>query len=255
MDDGIVVKEEPMSGGDEDQLMEEVEIKEEELIGDEYVKQEVGSRWRVEDAGCTMFKREDSSAADESDDLQGPIGVQRSQAGPSKEPMSGGDEDQLMEEVEIKQEELIGDVYVKQEVESRWRDEDQLMEEVEIKQEELIGDEYVELEVGSRWREEDDDEYQLIEEVEIKQEELIGDEYVKQEVGSRWREDAGCTNIKREDSSAADESDDLQGPIGVQRSEAGPSIAVLCNGPASHIITVHDPNDDKFLRDSYKSIP
>ncbi|KAF6201307.1 hypothetical protein GE061_005755 [Apolygus lucorum] len=133
MDDGIVVKEEPMSGGDEDQLMEEVENKQ-ELFGDEYVKQEVGSRWREED----------------------------------------DDEDQLIEEVEIKQEVLIGDESVKQEDGSRWReeddDEDQLMEEVEIKQEVLIGDESVKQEVGSRWRDKDDDEDQLIEEVEIKQE-------------------------------------------------------------------------------------
>ncbi|KAF6197769.1 hypothetical protein GE061_008735 [Apolygus lucorum] len=182
MEDGIVVKEEPMSEGDEDQEME-VEIKQEVLIGDEYVKEEVGNSRtdEDEDAGCPMIKQEDSSAADplcdESDVLQGSIGVQRSEAGPAQvscevmedgivvkeEPMSEGDEDQEME--------------------------------VEIKQEVLIGDEYVKEEVGNSRTDED--------------------------------EDAGCPMIKQEDSSAADplcdESDVLQGSIGVQRSEAGPS--------------------------------
>ncbi|KAF6197843.1 hypothetical protein GE061_008813 [Apolygus lucorum] len=88
MEDGIAVKEEPMSEGDEDQVMEEVEIKQEVLIGDEYVKEEVGYSWTDEDAGCPMIKQENSSAADplcdESDSLQGSIGVQRSEAGPAR---------------------------------------------------------------------------------------------------------------------------------------------------------------------------
>ncbi|KAF6197770.1 hypothetical protein GE061_008736 [Apolygus lucorum] len=89
MEDGIVVEEEPMSEGDEDQVME-VEIKQEVLIGDEYVEEEVGNSRTVkdEDAGCPMIKQEDSSAADplceESDSLQGSIGVQRSEAGPAR---------------------------------------------------------------------------------------------------------------------------------------------------------------------------
>ncbi|KAF6197850.1 hypothetical protein GE061_008820 [Apolygus lucorum] len=86
MEDGIVVKEEPVSEGDEDQEME-VEIKREVLIWDEYVKEEVGNSRADEDAGCPMIKQEDSSAADplcdESDVLQGSIGVQRSEAGPA----------------------------------------------------------------------------------------------------------------------------------------------------------------------------
>ncbi|KAF6197836.1 hypothetical protein GE061_008805 [Apolygus lucorum] len=87
MEDGIAVKEEPMSEGDEDQLMGEVEIEQEELIWDEYVKEEVGNSWTDEDAGCPMIKQENSSAADplcdESDVLQGSIGEQRSGAGPA----------------------------------------------------------------------------------------------------------------------------------------------------------------------------
>ncbi|KAF6197761.1 hypothetical protein GE061_008727 [Apolygus lucorum] len=144
MEDGIAVKEEPMSEGDGDQVMGEVEIKQEELIWDEYVKEEVGNSRTVkdEDAGCPMIKQEDSSAADplcdESDVLQGSIGEQRSEAGPAQvscgvmedgiavkeEPMSEGDEDQLMGEVEIKQEQLIWDEYVKEEVGNSWTDED-----------------------------------------------------------------------------------------------------------------------------------
>ncbi|KAF6197654.1 hypothetical protein GE061_008620 [Apolygus lucorum] len=182
MEDGIAVKEEPMSEGDEDQEME-VEIKQEMLIWDEYVKEEVGNSWTDEDEGCPMLKQEDSSAADplcdESDVLQGSTGEQRSEAGPAQvscevmedgiavkeEPMSEGDEDQEME-------------------------------------------------------------------VEIKQEMLIWDEYVKEEVGNSWTdEDEGCPMIKQEDSSAADplcdESDVLQGSIGVQRSEAGPAHGIV----------------------------
>ncbi|KAF6197851.1 hypothetical protein GE061_008821 [Apolygus lucorum] len=86
MEDRIVVKEEPMSEGDEDQEME-VEIKQEMLIWDEYVKEEVGNSRTDEDAGCPMIKQEDSSAADplcdERDVLQGSIGVQRTEAGPA----------------------------------------------------------------------------------------------------------------------------------------------------------------------------
>ncbi|KAF6197545.1 hypothetical protein GE061_008509 [Apolygus lucorum] len=84
MEDGIVVKEEPMSEGDEDQVIGElVLIKQEVLIGDEYVEEEFGNSTTVkdEDAGCPMIKQEDSSAADplceESDVLQGSIGVQK----------------------------------------------------------------------------------------------------------------------------------------------------------------------------------
>ncbi|KAF6197652.1 hypothetical protein GE061_008618 [Apolygus lucorum] len=88
MEDGIAVKEEPMSEGDEDQEME-VEIKQEMLIWDEYVKEEVGNSWTDEDAGCPMIKQEDSSAADplcdESDVLQGSTGEQRSEAGPAQD--------------------------------------------------------------------------------------------------------------------------------------------------------------------------
>ncbi|KAF6197771.1 hypothetical protein GE061_008737 [Apolygus lucorum] len=78
-----------MSEGDEDQVMGEVEIKQEELIWEEYVKEEVGNSRTVkdEDEGCPMIKQEDSSAADplcdESDVLQGSIGEQRSEAGPA----------------------------------------------------------------------------------------------------------------------------------------------------------------------------
>ncbi|KAF6197754.1 hypothetical protein GE061_008720 [Apolygus lucorum] len=86
MEDGIAVKEEPMSEGDEDQVME-VEIKQEVLIWDEYVKEEVGNSRTDEDAGCPMIKQEDSSAADplcdESDVQQGSTGVQRSEARPA----------------------------------------------------------------------------------------------------------------------------------------------------------------------------
>ncbi|KAF6197543.1 hypothetical protein GE061_008507 [Apolygus lucorum] len=96
MEDGIAVKEEPMSEGDEDQEME-VEIKQEVLIGDEYVKEEVGNSRTDEDAGCPMIKQEDSSAADplcdESDVLQGSIGVQRSEAGPALFIISTDDND------------------------------------------------------------------------------------------------------------------------------------------------------------------
>ncbi|KAF6197765.1 hypothetical protein GE061_008731 [Apolygus lucorum] len=88
MEDGIVVKEEPMSEGDEDQVMGElVLIKQEVLIGDDYVEEEVGNSRADEDAGCPMIKQEDSSAADplydESDVLQGSTGVQRSEARPA----------------------------------------------------------------------------------------------------------------------------------------------------------------------------
>ncbi|KAF6197578.1 hypothetical protein GE061_008542 [Apolygus lucorum] len=88
MEDGIAVKEEPMSEGNEDQVMGEVEIKQEELIWDEYVKEEVDNSRADEDAGCPMIKQEDSSAADplcdESDVLQGSIGEQRTEAGPAR---------------------------------------------------------------------------------------------------------------------------------------------------------------------------
>ncbi|KAF6197844.1 hypothetical protein GE061_008814 [Apolygus lucorum] len=88
MEDGIVVEEEPMSEGDEDEVTE-VKIKQEVLIGDEYVKEEVGYSWTDEDVGCPMIKQEDSSAADplcdESDSLQGSLGVQRSEAGPARD--------------------------------------------------------------------------------------------------------------------------------------------------------------------------
>ncbi|KAF6202126.1 hypothetical protein GE061_004524 [Apolygus lucorum] len=192
---GSVVKEEPMSGGEEDQVMEDVEIKQEVLI------------W---------VKYEDSSSADplceESDVLQGSIGVPRSEAGSAfgcevkEEPMSGGDEDQVMEDMEIKQEMLI---WVKDEDSSKT---DPLCEESDVLQRSIgvwrseAGQAL--MEVGCEVKEEPmsgGDEDQVMEDMEIKQEMLI------------W--------VKDEDSSKTDplceESDVLQRSIGERRSEAG----------------------------------
>ncbi|KAF6208621.1 hypothetical protein GE061_017079 [Apolygus lucorum] len=49
MEDEIVVKEEAT----EDQVKEEVEIKQEVVMGDEDVEEEVGNRWAVEDEVTT----------------------------------------------------------------------------------------------------------------------------------------------------------------------------------------------------------
>ncbi|KAF6208537.1 hypothetical protein GE061_016995 [Apolygus lucorum] len=78
MEDEIVVKEEAT----EDQVKEEVEIKQEVVMGDEDVEEEVGNRWAVEDEGegDLMIKREDCSTdplGEESDVLERSSGVQR----------------------------------------------------------------------------------------------------------------------------------------------------------------------------------
>ncbi|KAF6198135.1 hypothetical protein GE061_007882 [Apolygus lucorum] len=93
MVDEIVVKEELMEEEEatEDQVMFEfVAIKQEALSGDEHVYEEVGNGERVEDeiAGYPMIKQElestDGSHSDGGDVLLGSIGVQRSEAGPSR---------------------------------------------------------------------------------------------------------------------------------------------------------------------------
>ncbi|KAF6197764.1 hypothetical protein GE061_008730 [Apolygus lucorum] len=172
MDDGSAVKEQLMSEGDGDQVMGEL------VLIEEYVKEEVGNSWTVggEVAGCPMIKQEDSSAADplcdESDSLQGSIGLQRSEAGPAQVSC------EVMEDGIVVKEEQMSE-----------GDGDQVMGEL-----------------------------------------VLIEEYVKEEVGNSWTvegETAGCPMIKQEDSPAADplcdESDVLQGSIGVQRSEAGPA--------------------------------
>ncbi|KAF6197766.1 hypothetical protein GE061_008732 [Apolygus lucorum] len=275
MEDGIVVKEEPMSEGDEDQVME-VEIKQEELIWDEYVEEDVGNSRTVkdEDGGCPMIKQEDSSAADplcdESDVLQGSIGEQRSEAGPAQvscevmedgitvkeEPMSEGDEDQVMGElVLIKQEVLIGDDYVEEEVGNSTTVKDEDAGCPMVKQEDSSdadplydeSDKEVSCEVmedGIVVKEEpmsEGDEDQEMGEL------VLIEECVKEEVGNSWTvegENAGCPMIKQEDSSAADplcdESDVLQGSIGVQRSEAGPA-QVSCEVMEDGIVVKEEP--------------
>ncbi|KAF6197802.1 hypothetical protein GE061_008769 [Apolygus lucorum] len=157
MEDEIVVKEEPMIGGEKNevQVKEEVEIKQEALMGDEDVEEEVEKRWAVEDEaeGYPMIKREDGLTdplGDESDVLEGSVGVQRSEAGPDmedeivvkEEPMIGGEENevQVKEEVEIKQEALMGDEDVEEEVGKRWAGEDEAEGYLMIKREDGLTD-------------------------------------------------------------------------------------------------------------------
>ncbi|KAF6197848.1 hypothetical protein GE061_008818 [Apolygus lucorum] len=78
MEEEIVVKEEAT----EDEVKEEVEIKQEVAMGDEDVEEEVGNRWAVEDEveGDLMIEREDGLTdplGEESDVLEGSSGVQR----------------------------------------------------------------------------------------------------------------------------------------------------------------------------------
>ncbi|KAF6197878.1 hypothetical protein GE061_008852 [Apolygus lucorum] len=294
MEEEIVVKEEAA----EDEVKEEVEIKQEVVMGDEDMEEEVGNRWAVEDEVKEEVEiKQEVVMGDE--EVEEEVGNRWAV------------EDEVKEEVEIKQEVEVGDEEVEEEVGNRWAVEDEVKEEVEIKQEVVMGDEEVEEEVRNRWAVEDEvegdlmikredgltdplgeesdvlegssgveryilekevscevmedgivveeepmsegDEDQVME-VEIKQEVkhqvlhgintgtvkpeihhhqevLIGDEYVEEEVGNSRTvkdEDAGCPMIKQEDSSAADplcdESDVLQGSIGVQRSEVGPAL-------------------------------
>ncbi|KAF6197838.1 hypothetical protein GE061_008807, partial [Apolygus lucorum] len=71
-------------------------------------------------------------------------------------------EDEVKEEVEIKQEVVKGDADVEEEVRNRWAVEDEVKEEVEIKQVVVMGDEDVEEEVGNRWAVEDEVEGDLM---------------------------------------------------------------------------------------------
>ncbi|KAF6204397.1 hypothetical protein GE061_002738 [Apolygus lucorum] len=157
-------------------------------------------------------------------------------------------EDEVKEEVEIKQVVVMGDedVEIKQEVvmgnedveeveikqEMVMGDED--VEEVEIKQEMVMGDEDVEeVEIKQEMVMGDED----VEEVEIKQEVVMGDEDVEEEVGNRWAvedEVEGYLMIKREDGLTdplGEESDVLEGSSGVQRNiMLDPTSRKVCGG-------------------------
>ncbi|KAF6201892.1 hypothetical protein GE061_004288 [Apolygus lucorum] len=230
MEDGRVVKEEPMSEEEatEDQLMEEAAIKQEALIGDESVKEAVMNSWTVKDEveGYLMIKREEGSTddclSDENDVLQGSIGVQKSEAGPAsvnkeedrREKSARGRPNILIRTRRIPMQTwltllLLSATYAATKV----------MEDESVVKEEQMSD-------GEAT------EDQLMEEAAIKQEVLIGDESVKEEDVNSWTvkdEVEGYLMIKREDSSTddclGDENDVLQGSIGVQKSEAGPAYS------------------------------
>ncbi|KAF6197800.1 hypothetical protein GE061_008767 [Apolygus lucorum] len=186
-----------MIGGEEneDQVKEEVEMKQEALMRDEdeYVEEKVENRWAVEDEveGYPMIKREDGLTdplGDESDVLEGSVGVQRSEAGPEVFC------EEMEDEIVVKEEPMIGE-----------ENEVQVKEEVEVKQAVVMGEE----EVEKRWAVEDEVE--------------------------------GYPMIKREDGltdSLGVESDVLEGSVGVQRSEAGPDSKsedkTILPGKSSH---------------------
>ncbi|KAF6197655.1 hypothetical protein GE061_008621 [Apolygus lucorum] len=89
MEDGIVLKEEPLSGEEtEDRVIGEVVlIKQEVECDDEHDEEEVGNSRRDEVGGYPMIKQEGDSTADplgvESDVHQGSPEVQKSETEPS----------------------------------------------------------------------------------------------------------------------------------------------------------------------------
>ncbi|KAF6197662.1 hypothetical protein GE061_008628 [Apolygus lucorum] len=156
-------------------LIEDVHVEEE--VGSDRVEDEVVGYPMIEQAG-------DSTAhplGDESDAHQGSIGVQKSEAGPSMmedgivvkdEPMIGGEETTggMMEDVAMKQED------VEEEVGNRRRVEDEAAEYQIIKQEVLIEDVHVEEEVGSDRVEDEVVGYPMIEQAGDSTAHPLGDE-------------------------------------------------------------------------------
>ncbi|KAF6207906.1 hypothetical protein GE061_016355 [Apolygus lucorum] len=197
MENGIVVKEEAMSGGY--QVTEEVVLIKQEVLLDEHVEEEVGNEDEV--AEHPMIKQEEL------------IGDEHR--------VEKTTEDQMMEEVLIKQEVQL-DEHVEEEV-GKDIVEDEVAGHPMIIKEEQFGDEHCE--------EKTTEGDQMGEIVSIKQEVLIGDEHVEEEVGNgRGVDDevAEYPMIEEGGDSLAnqlgDESDVLQGSIGVQNSEEVPPI-------------------------------
>ncbi|KAF6201543.1 hypothetical protein GE061_003934 [Apolygus lucorum] len=230
MEDDIVVKGEPMSEGEgteTDQVtFEVVMIKQEVMIEDEHVEEDVGGCRRVEDevGGYPIIKQQHESTADplgdECDVLEESVEMQTtgSEAGPSTS-RSGVPKKHLMTHAGNDQ----------------------------------IRDEHVEEEVGNTRRVEDEVAGQMI----VKQETSIEDENVQEVVGNTRGvedEDAGYPIIKQQHESTADplgdECDGLEESIGVQGcAEEGPSAEASRSGVLKKHLMTHGGNDQ--IRDEH----